>query len=67
MRVQYTEGMGEEPESLLVADFSHSRRLFRLIFTVSARLLMRYDPAQVRFTEYDHVVEAVPSPNLADR
>jgi hypothetical protein len=26
---------------------------------------MRYDPAQVRFTtEYDHVVEAVPSPNL---
>jgi hypothetical protein len=26
---------------------------------------MRYDPAQVRFTEYDHVVEAVPSPNLA--
>ena len=63
MRVQYTEGMGEEPESLLVADFSHSRRLFRLIFT----LLMRYDPAQVRFTEYDHVVEAVPSPNLADR
>src|SRR6516165_9061876 len=24
---------------------------------------MRYDPAQVRFTEYNHVAEAVPSPN----
>jgi hypothetical protein len=34
---------------------------------VSARILMRYDPAQVRFIEYDHMVEAVPSPNLADR
>jgi hypothetical protein len=41
--------------------------LFRLISPVSARGLMRYDPAQVRFTECDHVVEAVPSPNLADR
>jgi len=30
--------MGEEPESLLVADFSHSRRLFRLIFTCECSL-----------------------------
>jgi hypothetical protein len=41
--------------------------LFRLIFTCESSQPCALDPAQVRFTEYDHVVEAVPSPNLADR
>jgi hypothetical protein len=40
--------------------FPPFEELFHLIFTVRPRNLMRYDPAQVRSTEYDHVVEAVP-------
>jgi hypothetical protein len=39
--------------------------LFRLIFTCeSSQPYASRNPAQVRFTEYDHVVEAVPSQSL---
>src|SRR5262249_38850622 len=39
--------------------------LFRLIFTCeSSQPYAARNPAQVRFTEYDHVVEAVPSQSL---
>ena len=55
-----------EPFGLAVqADSVIRDGLFRLIFTCeSSQPYASRNPAQVRFTEYDHVVEAVPSQSL---